>query len=208
MQQVDGCARGGDHFRAGQDVRPRLGIHVATNGDYRGDVAERVEDFGIANVASVEDQIGAAEGVERFAAEKAVRIGDQAKVRGFGEVMHGRSRGGCEAVGATSGGLFGLARTAQRTRTWNGKRHMPEIGVFVDELDADIVLAIAGATNVDHAALDGMRSVIVNEEKLLAHGDEMLEREKRAVAIDRLRMRGDHKFFALTGFAVNRQGHG
>jgi hypothetical protein len=108
---------------------------------------------------------------------------------------------------ARLGGLFGLAGAAKRASTRNRERHVPEISIFGNELDSNVILAIARATNVDHAALNGARGMVVHEQELLTHGDEMLEIKKRAVAIHGLRVRVDDKLFALARFAMHGQRH-
>lgn len=98
-----------------------------------------------------------------------------------------------------------MAGAAQGAGAGDGEGHVPEVGVFLDELDADIIFAIAGAAHVDDATLGGVGGVIVDQEKLLAQDDGKLEVEKRAVAIDGLRVRGDREFFAFAGFAVHSE---
>ncbi len=79
VEQVDGCAFGFDEVGFGQGAGPGLGVDVAADCGDRGNLFEGGEDFGGADVAGVEDAVGAREGGEGFGAEQAVGVGDEAE---------------------------------------------------------------------------------------------------------------------------------
>jgi hypothetical protein len=80
VKDVDGGAGGFDNGNGGQDVGPAGGVDIAADSNDRGDLAESVENFGTADVAGVDDEIGAAQGVESGIAKQAVSIGDQGDI--------------------------------------------------------------------------------------------------------------------------------
>jgi hypothetical protein len=62
---------------------PRLGVHVATNGENGCDGFKLVEDGLVANVACMNNGLGAFERGEGFRAEETVGIGNDAEEKGF-----------------------------------------------------------------------------------------------------------------------------
>ena len=74
--KFDGCGE-----RKGRG--PRFGVHVAANGEDGCDSFELVEDGRVADVACVNDGLGAFERGESFGAEETVGIGDDAEEEGF-----------------------------------------------------------------------------------------------------------------------------
>ena len=79
VEEVDGDAADFYEFGRGQFTGPGFDIHVAADGGDGSNAAERVEDFASANVARVEDVVGAAKSFDGFGAEQAVGIGNNAE---------------------------------------------------------------------------------------------------------------------------------
>jgi hypothetical protein len=77
---------------------PGFGVHVAANGEDGCDGFELVEDGGVADVACVNDSLGAFERGERFGAEQTVGIGDDAEEKRFH--LHGQTTTAADVRGA------------------------------------------------------------------------------------------------------------
>ena len=77
VQDVDAIDLGG----LGQRGGPRVGVDVAAHSGDGRDGAKRVENFGAADVARMDDEVGAFECGERARTKQAVSIGDYADAR-------------------------------------------------------------------------------------------------------------------------------
>lgn len=60
------------------DLQPFAVVHISADERDRGDFTQRVEDVIPADVAGVDDRLGAAERLESFRPDQAVRVGDDA----------------------------------------------------------------------------------------------------------------------------------
>jgi hypothetical protein len=78
VKDIDGHAAGFNDFSFSQRARPGAGVDVTADRGYGSNLHERFEDFGSADVASVKDAVGPAQGFDGFGAQQAVGVGDYA----------------------------------------------------------------------------------------------------------------------------------
>lgn len=78
VDEVEETASEFDGFGFGKLGADAVDVDIAADRGDRGDLAEGVEDVGVANVAGVEDVVDTGEGGERFGAQQAVGVGDNA----------------------------------------------------------------------------------------------------------------------------------
>lgn len=83
VEHVDRETSGFEDIGFRNGLRPGAMINVSADGGDRGDQVELVQDFEIAYVASVEDEVGALQGFDDFRAKQAVRVRDDADGDGF-----------------------------------------------------------------------------------------------------------------------------
>ena len=78
MKHVELEIANGDQFRQRQRHRPRTRVNVAANRQRRRDGAKPFEDFGVADIAGVDDQLTVLQRNDRLGPKQAVRIRDDA----------------------------------------------------------------------------------------------------------------------------------
>ena len=74
MQDIDGHTTGFDDLGFRQSARPRGGVDVTANRGYGGNLRERFEDFGSADVAGVENAIGYAQSFDGRGPQQAMGV--------------------------------------------------------------------------------------------------------------------------------------
>ncbi len=78
VQHIKGMAVEGDHFRSRQVGARTAHIDVAADGCDRGEVAQRIQDRRVADVAGMQDVLDAAQGFDCLRPEQAMGIGNNA----------------------------------------------------------------------------------------------------------------------------------
>ena len=78
-----------DDFGFGKIQGPRLGIHISPHGKNRGESFQRFQNFRIAHVACMNDQVRALEGAKGLRAQQSMRVRDQANRSGIQSFRHG-----------------------------------------------------------------------------------------------------------------------
>src|ERR1700687_2482919 len=78
MHHIDGDAAKFKDFSFRQCARPRSSVDLTADRDYGGNLRERFEDFGGADIAGVEDAVGSAQSFDGFGPQQAVDVGDYA----------------------------------------------------------------------------------------------------------------------------------
>jgi len=78
VENVNRCEIRLDDFGFGQGLRPRFCIHVSAHGKNRGQSFQRFENFRIAHVARMNDQVRAFERAQGLRAQQSMRIRDEA----------------------------------------------------------------------------------------------------------------------------------
>src|SRR5467141_3219723 len=89
---------------------------------------------------------------------------------------------GCNSVEDKEGcfdlsGYLGGTHAAKRFRPWNWKLHVPEVRFRRDELDADILLAVACPVNRNHAGFHRLRGIVVYKNDCVAHQHDLFQWE-------------------------------
>ncbi len=74
VKDVDRCAIHLDDFGFRKRLRPRLRIHISPHGKNRGESFQRFENFRIAYVARVNDQVRAFQGAQGLRTQQSVRV--------------------------------------------------------------------------------------------------------------------------------------
>lgn len=88
VKDVDSCGICHDDFGFGQGQRPRLRIHISPHGKNRSQIFQRFENFRIAHVARVDDQVRAFQGAQGLRAQQTVRVRNQANRLGISTFRH------------------------------------------------------------------------------------------------------------------------
>jgi len=83
VQQINRNLPGFDDFGFRQTPRPRAGVDITADRGYGCDLRQGIEDFRSTDIASVENEVGSAQSLDRFRSQQAVRIGDYAQVHSF-----------------------------------------------------------------------------------------------------------------------------
>src|SRR5580700_5872412 len=78
-----------DDFGFGKSQGPRFGIHVSPHGKNRGESFQRFQNFRIAHVACMNDQVRALEGAKGLRAQQSMRVRDQANRSRIQSFRHG-----------------------------------------------------------------------------------------------------------------------
>jgi hypothetical protein len=78
VEHIDGNSGDLENFGCGEIARPHVLVDVAADRGDGGDGGKFVENFGIADIAGMNDVLRALEGSQRFGAKQAVRVGDDA----------------------------------------------------------------------------------------------------------------------------------
>lgn len=78
VEHIDGNSGDLENFGCGEIARPHVLVDVAADRGDGGDGGKFVENFGIADIAGMNDVFRALQGSERFGAKQAVRVGDDA----------------------------------------------------------------------------------------------------------------------------------
>ena len=74
MQDVNRCAVNFNCLGFRQGSGPRLGIHISSHRKYRRDVFQRCKNFGITDIACVNDQLRTFQRAERLRAQQSVGV--------------------------------------------------------------------------------------------------------------------------------------
>ena len=74
VKNVNRCGICLDNFGFGQGLRPRFRIDISSHGKNRGKSFQRFENFRIANVARMDDQIRAFERAQSLRAQQTMRV--------------------------------------------------------------------------------------------------------------------------------------
>lgn len=204
-------------FRNGcfwEGAGPVGSIHISTHGDNGRKLSQSGENFRLAHIAGMENQLRTTQGLQRLRPQQSVSIRNQPDARAYG--WHGGilmlSCSGTKKLQVVSrdftlSGCFVGKHAAQRFRSGDGEPHVPKVCFGGEEFHANILLAIAGAVNRNNAALHRLSRMVIDQNHRLLHQHDLFKLKQCPVAIDGLRGGVRGEALARVCFSVDRQGN-